>query len=81
VGEKEMSLNKEYASFLIAASNVYAAQGSAKYSKTESQFEGSLFKLFDQASNGGMDLQDIVVITSMAIAVMLTKDETIQSTS
>ena len=73
-----MSLNKEYASFLLAASNIYAAQGCTKCSKVENQFERSLFKLFAQASNGGMDLQDIVVITSTAIAAMLTKDESMR---
>ena len=74
-----MSLNKEYASFLMAASNIYAAQGSTTCSKAESQFENNLFSLFAQASHGGMNIQDIVVITSTAIAVMLTKGETIQS--
>jgi hypothetical protein len=78
-GEKEMSLNKKYASFLMAASNIYAGQSSTTCSKAESQFERSLFKLFSQASNGGMALQDIVVITSTAIAVMLTDDESIHS--
>jgi hypothetical protein len=71
-----MSLDREYASFLIAASNIYAAQGSARCSQAESEFEGELFKLFSQASRNGMALQDIVVITSTAIAVMLTKGET-----
>jgi hypothetical protein len=79
-GENDMSLNKEYASFLIAASNIYGAQSSTKCSKAESQFEKGLFKLFAQASNGGLDLQDIVVITSVAIAAILTRAETIQST-
>jgi hypothetical protein len=72
-GEEEMSLNEEYASFLIAASNIYAGQNATKCSKVESQFERGLFKLFDQASSAGMDLQDIIVVTSTAIAVMLTK--------
>ena len=72
-----MSLDREYASFLIAASNIYAAQGSARCSQAESEFESGLFRLFSQASKNGMALQDIVVITSTAIAVMLTKDETI----
>jgi hypothetical protein len=74
-----MSLNREYASFLIAASNIYAAQGGTTCSKAESQFEQNLFKLFAQASNGGMALQAIVVITSTAIAVMLTKQDAIPS--
>jgi len=78
-GEKEMSLNKEYASFLMATSNIYAAQGNAKCSKAESQFERCLFNLFSEASNSGMALQDIVVITSTAMAVMLTKGDSIQS--
>ena len=73
-----MSLNKEYASFLMATSNIYAAQGNAKCSKAESQFERGLFNLFSQASNGGMALQDIVVITSTAMAVMLTQSDSIQ---
>jgi hypothetical protein len=77
--EKEMSLNKEYASFLMATSNIYAAQGNAKCSKAESQFERGLFNLFSQASNSGMALQDIVVITSTAMAVMLTKGDSTQS--
>lgn len=74
-----MSLNREYASFLIAASNIYAAQCETACSKAESKFEQDLFKLFWQASNGGMALQDIVVITSTAIAVMLTKQDAIPS--
>jgi hypothetical protein len=77
--EKEMSLNKEYASFLMATSNIYAAQGNAKCGKAESQFERGLFNLFSQASNSGMALQDIVVITSTAMAVMLTKGDSTQS--
>jgi hypothetical protein len=80
LGEIAMSLNREYASFLIAASNIYAAQGEAKCSKAESQFEQDLFKLFTQASNAGMALQDIVVVTSTAIAVMLTKQAALPST-
>jgi hypothetical protein len=78
-GVKAMSLNKEYASFLIAASNIYAGQRSTKCSKVESQFERGLFKLFDQASNAGMDLQDMIVVASTAIAVMLTKYEALQA--
>ena len=63
----------------MATSNIYAAQGNAKCSKAESQFERGLFNLFSQASNSGMALQDIVVITSTAMAVMLTKGDFIQS--
>ncbi len=74
-----MSLNREYAAFLIAASNIYAAQGETRCSKAESKFEQNLFKLFAQASNGGVALQDIVVITSTAIAVMLTKQDAVPS--
>jgi hypothetical protein len=79
LGEIAMSLNREYASFLIAASNIYAAHSETKCSKAESQFEQDLFKLFTQASNAGMALQDIVVVTSTAIAVMLTKQATLPS--
>ena len=74
-----MSLNGDYASFLIAASNIYAAQYETVCSKAESQFEKDLLKLFARASNGGVALQDIVVIASTAIAVMLTKQDAIPS--
>ena len=74
-----MSLNGDYASFLIAASNIYASQYETACSKAESQFEQDLLKLFAKASNGGVALQDIVVIASTAIAVMLTKQDAVAS--
>jgi hypothetical protein len=70
-----MQLNRDYASFLLAAANIYAAQTSTGCSKAESQFEQRLFKLLEQASDAGVALQDIVVITSTAVAVMLTKED------
>jgi hypothetical protein len=78
-GEIEMSLNEDYACFLIAASNIYATQYATACSKAESKFEQDLLKLLAKASNSGVALQDIVVIASTAIAVMLTKQDAITS--
>jgi len=74
-----MQLNNEYASFLVAASNVYAAQNETACTMAECQFEERLFKLFEQARKGGVALQDIAVITSTAIAVILTRPDTLPS--
>jgi hypothetical protein len=71
----------EYASMLLAASNIYAAHSDAKCSKAESRFERGLFNLFTQASNSGMAPEDIAVVASTAIAAMLTRSETIHSTT
>ncbi len=75
-----MQLNKEYAQFLMAASTLYASQDNTPCSKAESQFETRLFKLFDQAEESGVTLQDIVVITSTAVAVILTRQDCLPET-
>jgi len=75
-----MSVESEYAAFLLAASNIYAAQDSTGCTRAESQFELRLFNLFEQASRAGVALQDIAVITSTAVAAILTREDALPPT-
>jgi hypothetical protein len=68
-----MNLDQKYASYLINAANVFASQRSTGCKAAESLFEQRLLKLFEQARESGVEQQDIAVIASTAIAVILTK--------
>jgi hypothetical protein len=68
-----MQLNQKYASYLISAANVYAGQRSTDCKAAESWFEQRLLTLFEQASQSGVEQQDLAVIASTALAVALTK--------
>ncbi len=68
-----MQINVEYANFIMNAANVYACHRSTKCTAAECQFEAELLTLLDKACECGVEIQDIAVITSTAIAVALTK--------
>ena len=72
MGQK-MDIEEEYAKFILAASALYAGQSKTPCRKSESKFEQGLFKLFRRATKSGVALQDIVVISSTALAAILTE--------
>jgi hypothetical protein len=68
-----MHLDKIYAGYLISAANLYASQRGTACHKSESWFEEHLLRLFEEARSFGVETQDIAVIASTAIAVVLSK--------
>ncbi len=68
-----MTIEEEYAKFILAASTLYAASGATPCRKAECKFEHGLFKLFKRANKSGVRIQDIVVIASTALAAVLTE--------
>lgn len=75
-----MHLDKVYAGYLISAANLYAAERATPCKKEESWLEQRLLRLFDEAQSSGVDIQDIAVIASTAIAVVLTRSSSSDST-
>jgi hypothetical protein len=69
----KMHLDKVYAGYLISAANIYAAQRATPCKEEESWLEQSLLRLFEEAQGLGVEVQDIAVIASAAIAVVLTR--------
>ncbi len=59
----------------MQASNVYASRRATKCTIAECAFEAALLSLFAEAKAKGVDLQDVVVITSAALAVEITRSE------
>jgi hypothetical protein len=68
-----MLLNQQYAKFLMSITNAYACQQSVHCEQPESWFEEKILELFEEASGRGIKRQDIAVIATTAIAVVLTK--------
>jgi hypothetical protein len=68
-----MHLDKVYAGYLISAANLYASQRGTGCNKSESWFEEHLLRLFEEAQSFGVKTQDIAVIASTAIAVVLSR--------
>jgi hypothetical protein len=68
-----MCINQVYASLLINAANVYASQKSTSFKSEEGWLEKRLMALFEQARTSGVEKQDIALIASTALAVILTK--------
>ncbi len=73
-----MQLNEKFASLLVSAASVYGGQRSTNCTIAESIFEEELFSLFTNAQKQGVSLQDVVVIASTAIAVILTKPQKLE---
>ncbi len=69
----QMSISHVYASYLMNAANVYAAQQSSPFKAEESWFERRLMALFEHARKSGVEKQDIALIASTALAVILTR--------
>jgi len=80
VGRK-MNTDSIYAGFLISAANLYASSRATACKESESRFEQKLMRLFEEAAKSGVEKQDIAVIASTAIAVVLTKASEIQNAS
>jgi hypothetical protein len=74
-----MHLDKVYAGYLINAANLYAAQRATSSKEEECWLEQRLLRLFEEAQNSGVEVQDIAVIASAAIAVILTRSCTPES--
>lgn len=70
-----MQLNEKFAKLLIYASNRYASQRNTRCTIEECAFEETLLSLFVEARAKGVDLQDMVVITSAVLAVALTRPD------
>jgi hypothetical protein len=68
-----MRVDHRYASYLMNAANLYAASRATDFKASESWFEKNLMTLFEEATKSGVEVQDIAVIASTAIAVLLTK--------
>jgi hypothetical protein len=68
-----MHLDKAYAGYLISAANLYASQRVTPFKEEESWLEQRLLRLFEEALGSGVEVQDIAVIASTAIAVLLTR--------
>lgn len=71
-----MRVDQRYASYLMNAANLYAASRATDCKASESWFEQNLMTLFEEATKSGVEVQDIAVIASTAIAVLLTKPST-----
>ncbi|MFZ1110232.1 MAG: hypothetical protein WAN43_18020 [Rhodomicrobium sp.] len=74
-----MHLDKVYAGYLISAANLYAAQRVTPCKEEESWLEQRLLRLFEEAQKSGVEIQDIAVIASAAIAVVLTRSSASES--
>jgi uncharacterized membrane protein required for colicin V production len=68
-----MHLDKIYAGYLINAANLYASQRATACKQSETWLEQKLLRLFEEAASSGIEKQDIAVIASTAIAVVLNK--------
>lgn len=68
-------LNEKYAGIFMEIARDYAGRQSTDCAIAESIFEKELLFLFSLAKTEGVSLQDIVVITSTALAVLLTKPQ------
>ncbi len=73
-----MQLNENYANLLVSVASVYGQQRSTECAIAESIFEEELFSLFASARQRGVSLQDVIVIASTALAVILTKPQEIE---
>jgi hypothetical protein len=62
-----------YGLHFINAANVYASHQSTSFKAEESRFEKRLMALFEKSRKSGVEKRYIALITSTALAVVLTK--------